>query len=656
MERKFVSMFVLMLAVLFAHNAMAQSSNVIFEEKFASDFGKFKVEGYNGQFDDIWTVDNECVRADAYRKIDDSEQLVNYLVSPQIQLGDQDYQVRFEHCCDFFKDMENEVGFVVREVNGQWIDIKITKFWQGMFTIADKMAVPSELKGKCVEFGFKYTAPGGFNAGIWKIKNFSLEVVTEKPTEKADPMISYGVTDVTYDLGNPDPFKSPELFNIFMVPVTYTSENEAVATVNEMGVVTVLAKGNTKITATTVETDDFKVGTASYNLTVTDVNKDDPNLKDPEISFDVTEVEYEMMSGEAFVAPVLNNPHKVNVKYYSDNSDVASIDEQTGEITIKSTGVTVIKALSAKDGVYHASFAKYTLKVLDSTILYVGKDFADNNLNGFTEEGEGAGKYIWMPTVYGGWIQASGYAKVDKETVSYMVSPEIKLDLNGNNLSFIHTGYNYPTIEMMKEYDTVWIREVGGEWQQLEITYPSKDFENVLVDRLPIPEEFNGKTIQVGFKYVCDGTGETSGTWAVKDIFVRRNNIKAAANISFSVETVDFIMSDGASFAAPELSNPEGLEVTYISTDENVAMADVLTGEITINGAGTTVIRATAQENEKYAQTTVYYVLNVTESTGIDSIINNADGSEKMFDIQGRRVNKAENGIYIVNGNKIIVN
>lgn len=651
MEKRFVSMLVLLLSVLFAQNVMAQSSDVVFEETFASGFGEFKVEGYNGQYNDIWSLEADCVRADGYMKLGDSEKVENYLASPEIQLGDKDYQVRFEHCCDLFRDMENEVGFVVREVNGPWIDIKISKFWQGMFTVAEKMPVPAELKGKTVQFGFKYTAPGGFKAGIWKIKNFSVEVVAEQKPEKGDPMISFGVTDVTYDLGNPDPFQVPALFNVFNVPVKYSSENEAVATVDDQGQVTVLAKGTTKITATTVETDKFKVGTASYNLTVTDVNKEDPTLKDPEISYDVTEMEYELMSSEMFAAPELHNPHGVIVKYYSENTDVATVDELTGAVIVNKTGTTVIKALSEKDGSYYASYAKYTLKVVDNTVLYVGKDFADDDLKGFTEEGEGAGKLIWMATVYGGWIQANGFNKFDSDTAAYMVSPAVKLDLNGNNLSFTHTGYNFPNILTMRNICTVWIREVGGEWQQLEIDYPSKDFEYVYVFT-PIPEEFNGKTVQVGFKYVCDGS---SGTWSVKDVYFRRNNVKPAADLAFSAEKVDYDMTAGVAYTAPELLNPEVLDVTYSSSNEDVATVDPLTGEVTVKAVGSAKILATSQESEKYAQTTVSYLLSVNAETGIDAVMVEEDGSQQIYDIQGRRVSEAQNGLYIVNGKKVLV-
>ena len=655
MKKNFISIFLLVFSVLFCNNAMAQDAEVIFEEKFAGSFGEFKVEGPNGAENDVWGTDYDCVKADAYRKIGESEKLENYLVSPQIKLEDKNYRVSFEHCCDYFADMEKEVSFAVRETGGEWIDIKITKFSTGMFSLAEKMDVPAELNGKTVEFGFRYTTPGSLSSGIWKIKNFVVSVNTGKPDEKADPKIGFGVFEIIYDLGDPKPFVAPELFNPYMLPVTYTSDNEKVASVDAEGNVTVVAVGVATITAATPETDLFKAGTASYTLNVTDENKDDPKLKDPELSFDATEAEYDITSEEPFNAPVFNNPHGVEVKFYSDFPDIASIDENTGEITINSVGTTIITALSWDNGEYYGGFAKYTLNVVDKTIIYVGKDFADGELKGFKEEGEGAGKFIWMPTLYGGWLQANGYKRVDKETATYMVSPEIKLDLGGNTLSFIHTGYQFADIDDMCNHATVHIREAGGEWQQLEIPYPVTEFEEVSVDKLEIPAEFNGKTIQVGFKYVCDGSYETSGTWSVRDIYVRRANLKPSANIAFTSETAEYDMNSGVAFAAPEFVNPDNVEVTFASSNENVASADAFTGEITINGEGTAEISATCAESENYIATTVKYTLTVTDTaTGISNVKVNGEDAE-MYDLQGRKLDKAGKGVYIVNGKKVII-
>ncbi|MGN1251345.1 MAG: Ig-like domain-containing protein [Muribaculaceae bacterium] len=55
--------------------------------------------------------------------------------------------------------------------------------------------------------------------------------------------------------------------------VTYTSSNDAIATVNaETGAVTGVAAGTVTITATSTETDTYKAGKASYTLTVVDPN------------------------------------------------------------------------------------------------------------------------------------------------------------------------------------------------------------------------------------------------------------------------------------------------------------------------------------------------------------------------------------------------
>ena len=654
MKKNFISMFLLMFAMLISQNMVAQDSEVIFEEKFAGSFGEFTVEGYNGENNDIWVTDIDCVKADAFRKIGDSEKLENYLVSPQVKLGEENYVVSFEHACDYFHEMKEEVSFAVREVGGTWTEIKISKFWSGMMAVADKMPIPAEFKGKTVEFGFKYTSPGSLSSGIWRIKNFKVSVASGKSEDKSDPLIGFGVIELLYDLSDPNEFASPKLYNPYNLPVTYSSDNEEVATIDQDGKVTIVAVGIVNFTATTPETEIFRAGKASYTLNVTDDHKDDPVLKDPELSFDVTEVEYDIMSGVPFEAPVLNNPHNVQVDYYSDYPDVASVDKYSGEVTIHSVGTTVISVLSWDDEEYYGGFAKYTINVSDNSIIYVGKDFGENKLNGFTEEGEGAGKLIWMPTIYGGWIQACGYKRVDKETATYMVSPEIKLDLGGNTLSFIHTGFQFADIDDMCNHATVHIREVGGEWQLFEIPYPFADFEEVSVDRMEIPAEFNGKTIQIGFKYVCDGSLETSGTWSVKDIYVRRSHLKPSADIAFAAETVMYDMNSGDAFAAPEFINPDNAEVTFASSDEEVATVDAFTGEVTIKGDGTTVISATSAEDENHIATTVSYTLTVTGATGINAVISAGEDAE-IYDLQGRKVNKAEKGVYIVNGKKVTI-
>ena len=66
------------------------------------------------------------------------------------------------------------------------------------------------------------------------------------------------------------------------------------------------------------------------------------------------------------VFPTLTNPHNVTVTYASDNSEIAAINENTGEITLVSTGAILIYAIFAGDDTYEAQTVTYTLIVQES--------------------------------------------------------------------------------------------------------------------------------------------------------------------------------------------------------------------------------------------------------------------------------------------------
>lgn len=82
-----------------------------------------------------------------------------------------------------------------------------------------------------------------------------------------------------------------------------------------------------------------------------------------EISF--AETSYEANIGEAFTAPVLTNPNQLEVTYASNNTDVATVDETSGEVTIVAAGETTITATFAGNDQYEAGTASYTLTVVD---------------------------------------------------------------------------------------------------------------------------------------------------------------------------------------------------------------------------------------------------------------------------------------------------
>lgn len=139
--------------------------------------------------------------------------------------------------------------------------------------------------------------------------------------------------------------------------ITWSSDNEEVATVDANGTVTGVAAGNAKITAKFAGDDTYKTSTASYEIIV----KGAPALSFPNNA-------YTIEMGDAFSEPTLQGlPTGVTAKYSSSNADVATVDESTGKVQIVGVGTTTIKAVSEAKDVYEAAEASYVLTVNRAT-------------------------------------------------------------------------------------------------------------------------------------------------------------------------------------------------------------------------------------------------------------------------------------------------
>ena len=88
--------------------------------------------------------------------------------------------------------------------------------------------------------------------------------------DKAVPGFSFSASTAEATLG--EEFTAPIFSNPNNVEVTFESSAPSVATVDNNGNVTIVAAGETTITASSAETDDYLAGTASYTLTVIDPN------------------------------------------------------------------------------------------------------------------------------------------------------------------------------------------------------------------------------------------------------------------------------------------------------------------------------------------------------------------------------------------------
>lgn len=148
--------------------------------------------------------------------------------------------------------------------------------------------------------------------------------------------------------------------------ITWSSDNENVATVDENGTVTGVAAGKANITAKFAGDDTYKTSKASYEIIV----KGAPALYFPETS-------YTIEVGDAFTAPKLEGlPEDVTPAYTSSNEEVATVNTATGEVKIVGVGTTTITVTSPNTDIYKEATASYELTVKLATSKEVTFDYS----------------------------------------------------------------------------------------------------------------------------------------------------------------------------------------------------------------------------------------------------------------------------------------
>ena len=178
--------------------------------------------------------------------------------------------------------------------------------------------------------------------------------------EKQENNISFSPNTVTLTLG--DEFTAPTLSGANLDGATYTSSNTDVATVDASGHVEILAAGETTITVTVSENDDYNEGHATYTIIV---NEATITPIDNHISFSPDTVTLTL--GDEFTAPTLSADNLDGATYTSSNTDVATVDA-TGHVEILATGqVTIMVSVPANDE-YLAANASYTIIVNSSSV------------------------------------------------------------------------------------------------------------------------------------------------------------------------------------------------------------------------------------------------------------------------------------------------
>ena len=156
-------------------------------------------------------------------------------------------------------------------------------------------------------------------------------------------------------------------------------------------------------------------------------------------------------------------------------------------------------------------------------INYILQESFASGQGTFTIENEvmpSAMSYVWNADTRYSCMKASAFVGGSNyASSSYLISPEIDLtDYTEVMATFEQAVNYYSDIEAAKKESTFEIREVGGEWEVLEIpSYPTSlswTFQNS--GKIDLTK-YAGKKVQFAFHYSSD---KKAGTWEIKNLKV----------------------------------------------------------------------------------------------------------------------------------------
>ena len=122
----------------------------------------------------------------------------------------------------------------------------------------------------------------------------------------------------------------------------------------------------------------------------------------------------------------------------------------------------------------------------------------------------------------------------------------------------------------------------------------------------------------------------------------KNTNGQQLAGLAYA--TTKYLTKLGDAFAAPALTNPNSLAVTYSSSDDNVATV-AADGAVTIKAAGVVKITATFEETESYLGGSASYTIGVTEHAGTQADPYSVADAKRVIDVMGTAENVYATGI-----------
>ena len=341
--------------------------------------------------------------------------------------------------------------------------------------------------------------------------------------------------------------------------IAYSSDTPGVATVNSSsGEVTIQAAGSTTITATLMTDATYNVATASYTLTVA---KQNDTLNFADVTNNAIIVS---LTDPSFTQVATATSTRTGITYTSSEMNIATVNPNSGEVTILAPGITIITATLEADETYNEATASYTLTVNDPNKQNDTLSFADVMNNAVMQTfGVGDSNFTQVATA---------------------------------------TSQRTEIIYSSSETDVATVDSSSGE-----VTIQAAG-TSMITATLAADATFNAST--------------ASYTLTV----IKRDDTLSFADVMNNAVMQTFGVGD-SNFTQVATATSQRTEIAYSSDTPGVATVNSSSGEVSIVGAGSTTITATLMADATYNVATVSYTLTVAkgdDTLNFADVMNNA--------------------------------
>ena len=492
--------------------------------------------------------------------------------------------------------------------------------------------------------------------------------------------------------------------------VTWTSSDESVATIASNGAVTLVGVGSTNLKATYAGDETYAGSSAKYTLTVTDTRAD------ADLSFD--EASYTCDKFETFAAPTLNTAVGFDGEpvYSSSDTDVATVNSETGVVTINAVGTTTISVHSDATTNFQAGDAEYELTVTihdgltpvdpsSNPARYVKvtstEDITDGNylivyetdnvaFDGSLSSLDAGNNVISVKrtdnviTVTDATLAAEFTINVTNGTVKSASGYYIGINNYGNGLKTTDDDENpYTNTLGIDSYENLEVTKDFGDDNIMYLAFNSNSGENNYRFRFYKAISGNNKAIQL-YKYTAATTGSvtlsskgyktmvSSKPFSTTDAtiyIVTANDGKKATLTSIEKAPANepVILKGGANATVSLKEETTGsdaseniLEISDASTGNGVYVLAEKDNVVAFYewdggslGTGRVYLPKPASGD---AREMISFYFEDEETTGINTTLTtNERMNNEVYNLNGQRVAQPTKGLYIVNGKKYIV-